>query len=459
MSVPRNYLLPPTEEPEAVDPVQLRRATLASSVGSALEYYDFYIYGLASALIFGELFFKPLGPAGGTIAAFGTYAVGFAARPIGGLIFGAMGDKLGRKIVLIITIALMGGSSMLIGMLPTYEMAGIWGAILLVALRVAQGLGAGAEQAGATVLISEFAPRKRRGFFAALPFVGIQVGTLLGAGTFALLGLAQREVLLGWLWRVPFLLGAVLIIVAVVIRLRLKESPAFEALEEAEAHREAPVKQSVGQAIATSKRNILIGIGLRMGENGNSSIYSALLLAYVASLPAYQGQQLIGTWGAVVAAAISVFTVVLFGALSDRWGRVPVYRWGAFFTAVFAFPGFWLLTIGEVWLVLLVMGVGIGIGVQSMLGPQCALLPELFGNAHRFTGVATAREFSAVIAGGIAPLVGAAMLAVTGNAWWVIALYSAVLALISFATSFVTPETRGRSLTDFNDAGQETVHA
>ncbi len=370
-----------------------------------------------------------------------------------------MGDKLGRKIVLIITIALMGGSSMLIGMLPTYEMAGIWGAILLVALRVAQGLGAGAEQAGATVLISEFAPRKRRGFFAALPFVGIQVGTLLGAGTFALLGLAQREVLLGWLWRVPFLLGAVLIIVAVVIRLRLKESPAFEALEEAEAHREAPVKQSVGQAIATSKRNILIGIGLRMGENGNSSIYSALLLAYVASLPAYQGQQLIGTWGAVVAAAISVFTVVLFGALSDRWGRVPVYRWGAFFTAVFAFPGFWLLTIGEVWLVLLVMGVGIGIGVQSMLGPQCALLPELFGNAHRFTGVATAREFSAVIAGGIAPLVGAAMLAVTGNAWWVIALYSAVLALISFATSFVTPETRGRSLTDFNDAGQETVHA
>lgn len=140
-----------------------------------------------------------------------------------------------------------------------------------------------------------------------------------------------------------------------------------------------------------------------MGENGNSSIYSALLLAYVASLPAYKGQQLIGTWGAVVAALISIFTVVAFGALSDRVGRVPVYRWGALFTAVFAFPAFWLLTLGQVWLVLLVMGVGIGIGVQSMLGPQCALLPELFGNAHRFTGVATAREFSAVIAGGIAP--------------------------------------------------------
>ncbi|MCB0892224.1 MAG: MFS transporter [Propionibacteriaceae bacterium] len=196
-----------------------------------------------------------------------------------------------------------------------------------------------------------------------------------------------------------------------------------------------------------------------MGENGNSSIYSALLLAYVASLPAYKGQQLIGTWGAVVAALISIFTVVAFGALSDRVGRVPVYRWGALFTAVFAFPAFWLLTLGQVWLVLLVMGVGIGIGVQSMLGPQCALLPELFGNAHRFTGVATAREFSAVIAGGIAPLVGAALLAATGNAWWVIAIYSSLLALISFGSTYATPETRGRSLTDLNDAGQEPVHA
>ena len=347
---------------------------------------------------------------------------------------------------------------MLIGLLPTYDVAGIWGAIRLVTLRIFQGLGAGAEQAGATVLISEFAPAKRRGFFASLPFVGIQIGTLLGAGTFALLGLAPRDMLLGWLWRVPFLLGFVLIIVALVIRMKLKESPAFEALEEAEAHREAPVKQSVGQAIATSKRNILIGIGLRMGENGNSSIYSALLLAYVASLPAYKGQALLSTWGAVVAALISVFTVVFFGALSDRVGRVQVYRWGAFFSMAFAFPAFWLLTLGQIWLVLVVMGVGIGIGVQGMLGPQCALLPELFGNQHRFTGVATAREFSAVLAGGIAPLAGASLLFVTGNAWWVIAIYSAVLSLISFLTTFVTPETKGRSLTDLNDAGQETVH-
>ena len=271
MSVPTH-----TTSQHHVDPVQLRRATLASSVGSALEYYDFYIFGLASALIFGKLFFEPLGPAGGTIAAFGTYAVGFAARPIGGIVFGALGDTYGRKLILIVTIALMGGSSMLIGLLPTYATAGIIAPILLVALRILQGLGAGAEQAGATVLISEFAPPPRRGFFAALPFVGIQIGTLLGAGTFALLQIAHPDLTTTWWWRVPFLLGFALIIVAVLIRLKLKESPTFQEFAE---HQAETHKQSVGAAIHSSRKNILIGIGLRMAENGNSSIYSALLLA------------------------------------------------------------------------------------------------------------------------------------------------------------------------------------
>ncbi|MET0979181.1 MAG: MFS transporter, partial [Paeniglutamicibacter terrestris] len=192
-----------------VDPDQLRRATLASSVGSALEYYDFYIYGLASALIFGPLFFAPLGESGAVIASFATYGVGFAARPFGGIVFGYIGDRFGRKMVLILTIGLMGVASFAIGLLPTFEQAGMLGAGLLVTLRILQGLGAGAEQAGATTLISEVAPRRRRGFFASLPFVGIQAGTLLGAGTFALIALADREVLLGWLWRVPFLASIV----------------------------------------------------------------------------------------------------------------------------------------------------------------------------------------------------------------------------------------------------------
>ncbi|WP_223943249.1 MFS transporter [Arthrobacter sp. StoSoilB20] len=432
-----------------VAPEQLRRATLASSVGSALEYYDFYIYGLASALIFGPLFFSPLGPDGALIASFATYGVGFAARPFGGLIFGYIGDRFGRKMVLILTIALMGTASFAIGLLPTFEQAGMLGAVLLVTLRIIQGLGAGAEQAGATTLISEVAPRRRRGFFASLPFVGIQLGTLLGAGTFALIAMADKEVLQGWLWRVPFLASFILIAVAIFIRLKLKETPAFQELEK---HKNV-VKNPIGALWKHSKKNVLLGIGLRMGENGNSSIYSALLVSFM-SMPAgvFAGNNSIGPVGLLIAAGFAAVLVVTFGALSDKYGRVQVYRYGALFQAIIAVPAFYLVTLGNVTLVWVVMAVGIAIGVQSMLGPQCALLPELFGSQYRFTGVAMSREISAVLAGGLAPLLGALMLAATNHSWLVLAIYSLVLALISFVTTFFTPETAGRDLVSTEDA-------
>ena len=432
-----------------VEPEQLRRATLASSVGSALEYYDFYIYGLASALIFGPLFFSPLGPDGALIASYATSGVGFAARPFGGLIFGYIGDRFGRKMVLILTIALMGTASFAIGLLPTFEQAGMIGAVLLVTLRIIQGLGAGAEQAGATTLISEVAPRRRRGFFASLPFVGIQLGTLLGAGTFALITMADKSVLQGWLWRVPFLASFILIVIAIFIRLKLKETPAFQELEK---HKNV-VKNPIGALWKHSKKNVLIGIGLRMGENGNSSIYSALLVSFM-SMPAgvFAGNNSIGPVGLLIAAGFAAVMVVTFGALSDRYGRVPVYRYGALFQAIIAVPAFYLVTLGNVTLVWVVMAVGIAIGVQSMLGPQCPLLPELFGSQYRFTGVAMSREISAVLAGGLAPLLGALMLAATNHSWLVLAIYSLVLALISFVTTFFTPETVGRDLVSTEDA-------
>ncbi|MFJ4025740.1 MFS transporter [Paenarthrobacter sp. NPDC089989] len=432
-----------------VEPEQLRRATLASSVGSALEYYDFYIYGLASALIFGPLFFKPLGDSGALIASFATYGVGFAARPFGGIFFGFIGDRFGRKMVLLLTIGMMGLASFAIGLLPTFEQAGMLGAVLLVVLRIIQGLGAGAEQAGATTLISEVAPRRRRGFFASLPFVGIQLGTLLGAGTFALIAMADKSVLQGWLWRVPFLASFILIAVAVFIRLKLKETPAFQELEK---HKNV-VKNPIGALWKHSKKNVLVGIGLRMGENGNSSIYSALLVSFM-SMPAgvFAGNNSIGPVGLLIAAGFAAILVVTFGALSDRFGRVPVYRYGALFQAIIAVPAFYLVTLGNVTLVWVVMAVGIAIGVQSMLGPQCPLLPELFGSQYRFTGVAMSREISAVIAGGVAPLLGAVLLAATNHSWLVLAVYSLVLALISFVTTFFTPETVGRDLVSTEDA-------
>ncbi len=404
---------------------------------------------MASALIFSPLFFSPLGAAGGLIASFATYGVGFAARPFGGLLFGYIGDRFGRKHVLLITIGLMGLASFSIGLLPTYHQAGMLGAILLVVLRIVQGLGAGAEQAGATTLISEVAPRRRRGFFAALPFVGIQIGTLLGAGTFALLALADKDALHGWLWRVPFLASVVLVGVAIFIRLRLKETPVFHDLEK---HKNVN-RNPLGVLWRSSRKNVLVGIGLRMGENGNSTIYSALLVAFLAREGGvFQGDKFIGPTGLLIAAGFSAVMVVAFGALSDRVGRVRVYRYRALFQLLFAVPAFYLVTLGNVTLVWVVMTVGIALGVQSMLGPQCALLPELFGATHRFTGVAMSREISAVFAGGIAPFVGALLLAATGQSWMVLAGYSAVLAGISFTASFFTPETAGRDLRSVENA-------
>jgi MFS transporter, MHS family, metabolite:H+ symporter len=209
----------------------LHRAAWASSLGSALEYYDFALYSLASALIFGPLFFPSQAPGVALMASFGTYFVGFAVRPIGGVIFGVLGDRLGRKFVLLATVLLMGAASTLIGVLPTYETVGVWAPVLLIALRVLQGLGAGAEQAGAAVLMTEYAPRNRRGFFAALPFLGIQLGTVAAALIYFVLLLGVGDVAHSFVWRVPFLLSVVIIAVAIWIRLKLKESPEFAKLE------------------------------------------------------------------------------------------------------------------------------------------------------------------------------------------------------------------------------------
>jgi MHS family metabolite:H+ symporter-like MFS transporter len=425
-----------------VPPDQLRKATLAASVGSALEYYDFAIYGTASALIFGKLFFPAFGVSQALILSFATYAVGFIARPIGGLFFGAMGDKLGRKWVLTITILLMGGSSMLVGLLPTAETIGIWAPVILVLLRLAQGFGAGAEQAGATVLMAEYSPPPKRGFLSALPFVGIQAGTLLAAAVWAYLGTFPDEVLLGWLWRVPFLASVLLIGVAVFIRLRLQESPTFVELEKHEQVAEHPLPE----LFRTAGGQVFRGIGLRMAENGGSYLFSTLSITFVTSAAVGLGKS-IGPLAVAVAAGVGILTVPLAGSLSDRFGRIPVYRAGALFLTVLAWPAWYLLSLGNPTLVVVVVVLGVSIGVNAMLGAQCAMLPEMFGNRHRYIGVAVSREFSAVIAGGIAPLLGVWFLSMTDYAWWPLGLYTFILGGITLFTTFITPETRARNLT------------
>lgn len=435
-----------TDDPEYS--ANLRRATLASSVGSALEYFDFALYGLSTALVFNVLFFPQDDPAMATVAAFATFGVGFVARPFGGLVFGVLGDKLGRKAVLVITVMLMGGASTAIGLLPTYDAVGIWAPILLVLMRLIQGFGAGAEQAGATVLMAEYSPRPRRGFFSALPFVGIQLGTLLAGLVFSAISLLPEEAMMSWGWRVPFLLSFVLILVAVFIRMRLKETPTFVELEKHEQVAERPIRDIFTRGLP----GVIVGIGLRMAENGGSYMFQTLALSYVVLSSGGAADKGVLTWGVTIGSLLGAFTVPFAGALSDRLGRRTVYRFGAVFMLIYAVPAWWLLSLGNAGIAVAVIAGGIGIAVASMLGPQCAMLPELFGNRHRYLGVAMAREISAVIAGGVAGVLGAYIMAVSDGNWVLLAVYMLVLALITTASTFLAPETVGRDLTRLDDA-------
>ena len=356
-----------------------------------------------------------------------------------------LGDRLARKWILMITVALMGGSSMLIGGLPTGAQVGIWAPILLVTLRILQGFGAGAEQAGASTLMAEYAPVRRRGYYSALPFVGIMVGTLLASLVFVGLGQVPQAALLGWVWRIPFLASIILIGVAVFIRLRLKESPTFVNLEKQEQVADHPLRE----VFRNSSPTLLRGIGLRMAENGGSYIYQTLAVTYVTTLGV---QASIGPLAVAVGAVVGFFTIPLAGSLSDRFGRMPVYRTGAICQLALAAVAWPLMSLGNAALTVAVIAVSYGIAVNIMLGAQCAAMPELFGSRHRYIGVAIAREFSAIIAGGIAPFIGALLLAAFSNSWVPLALYVAALTLITLATTFVTPETRARDLTLLGDA-------
>jgi MHS family metabolite:H+ symporter-like MFS transporter len=462
------------DSPVGVTTADLRRAAWASSLGSALEYYDFALYSLASALVFSPLFFPGSNPATGLILSFGTYFLGFAVRPLGGVIFGRLGDRLGRKFVLLATVLLMGGASTLIGFLPTYNGSpgdwygsgvGVWAPVLLIVLRLMQGLGAGAEMAGASILMTEYAPPLRRGFFASLPFLGVQMGTVTAALVyFLLLNTSQTlKITETWLWRVPFLASILIVGVAIYIRLQLKESPTFAKLEPHEQVTDRPLRT----LFKRSGKTVLLGIGLRIAENGGSSIYQALAVAYVSSA-AIGIKGPIGALSLVFAAAVGAATVPVAGWLTDKYGRVRTYRAFAIFQLLAAFPIWYVLSFGDTILTIVVISLGLGIGTWGMFGSQSAMMCELFGSRQRYLGVSVAREVSAVISGGVAPMIGAGLMALaitaeggTGvvgagtGAWLPIAGYLALLTAITIAVTFAVPETAGRSLEDRLDAIQE----
>ncbi|NIF27426.1 MHS family MFS transporter [Pantoea sp. Tr-811] len=425
---------------EAVDKKDLHRVIVASIAGSAMEWYDFSIYGTASALIFSELFFPGLDKVTALLAIFATYAVGFVARPFGGLFFGRVGDRKGRKFVLVSTVLLMGVSTLLIGLLPTYTQIGAWATGLLVILRLLQGFGSGAEQAGASLIVAEFAPKETRGFYASLPFAGIIIGILLAAGMFSLVQQMPHDDFMAWGWRIPFLFSVVVIAVGIIIRLRVKESPVFEEMK----RKKLASKQPVKDLLRYSRKNLIVACCLRMGENGTSYLYQVFALSYLAKVLLIDKS--VGTLGLIAAAAVSVFTIPFIGYLSDRLGRRVMYRVTALIAALWAFPAFWLFNTMDSTLIVLSMVVAISLGAFGMYSVQAAYFPELFDARYRYTGIAVSKEFAALASGGIAPFVAAALLSWSGDHYWPVAAYVMLLAGISFVATFFAPETRGSEI-------------
>lgn len=435
-----------TEPP--VDQRNVRRAAWAGLIGTALEQFDFVIYGTASAIIFNEIFFPNVDPALGIIASFGAYAVGFGARPLGGLFFSRFGDRLGRKWVMVATLFLMGIATFAIGLLPTYEQAGIAAPILLVACRFFQGFGAGAEQAGGVVLLTETAATGRRGRYASLVFVGAAAGTALGAVVWILVQLMPDEQLNSYGWRLVFFSSIFVTIAAYVIRRKMDESPVFQELKD-----EGVVERQhtpVGDVVRHGRRGLARVFCMNVGANAHSYIFQVFLGSYLISQLEVDASFIPRVL--LVGALFACVSAIVFGTLSDRFGRRRMYLIATGFLLVFPVPAFLLLNTGSLFLIGLVIVLGFIFAAQGTVGVQAAYFPELFGSRYRYAGVALGREFSSVFGGGIAPLVCSALVTAASGAWWPVAIYMTFMMGISFTAALMSPETLDRNLLSEEDA-------
>ena len=410
-------------------PAQVRKAAVASILGTTIEWYDYFLYGSVAALVFNKLFFTDLDPIVGTVAAFGTFAVAFIARPFGAAFFGQLGDRRGRKQALQLTLAIMGVSTVAIGLLPTYQSIGLLAPALLMVLRLGQGFAAGGEWGGAVLLTFENSKGSRRGLTAALPGMGTGLGALLATGSVALLtSVLSDEQFLTWGWRIPFLASSVIILLGIYIRLNLTETAEFKA-----AQTEVPktAKAPVLSLLKNNWRELLIVIGVRLGENGGYYIFSTFAVAY--AVQADVNSSIVLT-AISVAAGVQVAAIPLFGWLSDKLGRKLVYGLGAAILSVWAWIFFNLLDSNSPTAIYIAILVGITIAHSAMFGPQSAFLAELFGVRVRYSGVALGHSLGSILGGGLAPIIATSLLAARGGDPLLVSIYVCALGILTIVT-------------------------
>jgi metabolite-proton symporter len=420
--------------PVANAPSSVRRVIVASLIGTSLEWYDFFIYGTAAALVFNKLFFPSFAPLVGTLLAFTTYAVGFVARPLGGIVFGHYGDKLGRKNVLVVTLLVMGIATCLIGVLPTYDTIGVWAPILLVALRFLQGLGLGGEWGGAVLMTLESGDPNRRGLNASWPQVGVPIGLLLANGVLSLMGAVTSDAaFLSWGWRIPFLLSGVLVVVGLWIRLTIAESPLFREVEQAHTKAAAPIVD----VLRRYPKQVLLAVGARVGVDVAFYTFVLFITTYVATylkLPRNYALNAV-----LIAAAIQVFAIPFFGSLSDRIARRPVYLAGAIGAAIWVFVFFALLDTGQFGLIILAAVVAL-ILHAAMYGPQAAFITEMFPTKVRYTGASMGYQLAGIVGGALAPIISVALLSRYDSSL-AVSVYVVAMLGITIICVLLAPET------------------
>jgi metabolite-proton symporter len=420
----------------------IRKVALASLIGTSVEWYDFFLYGTASALIFSRLFFPTFDPLTGTLYSFGTFAVGFAARPIGGIVCGHFGDRIGRRSMLVITLLIMGIATFMIGLLPTYHKVGIWAPILLVLLRVAQGFGLGGQWGGAVLMAVEHSPRGKRGFYGSWPQIGLPVGLLLSTLVFGQISKLPEAALLEWGWRVAFLVSIVLVGLGLYIRLSVTEPPGFAEVRQTHTTSRLPILE----ALRRHPKNVLLVMGARIAENGAFYLFSVFVLTY-ATRPSVGFSSSMALKAVSIAAFIQILTIPAFGMLSDRLGRRPVYLFGAIFTGVFAFPFFWLIETSVPGLLVLSMVLALSVGHAAMYAPQASFVAELFGTRVRYSGLSLGYQLASVIAGGLSPFIATSLLRQTGSSS-PIALYIILMAAITTSSVYMAVETAHQDIAD-----------
>ena len=411
----------------------------ASSIGTIIEWYDFLIYGMAAALVFNKLFFPNVSPIIGTLAALGTYAVGFFARPLGGAIFGHFGDRVGRKSMLLLTMFIMGLGTVLIGCLPTYAQVGLWAPVLLITLRFIQGIGLGGEWGGAALMVLEHAPPNRRGFYGSLVQVGFPLGLLIATAVFSIVSKLPEADFMAWGWRIPFLLSLVLVVVGYFIRSKVEESPVFLRMKEKNELSKSPVLD----AILKNPRSFLTAIGLKISEVSWVYILTVFIVLYATNTLSLPKSLILD--GILYAAIVEVVTIPLFGLMSDYIGRRPMYIAGAIITMLLAFPLFTMLDTKDATLVIGTMIVALSLGHGLMFAPEATYFPELFGANVRYSGASFGFQVAAAIGGGLSPMLATGLMAYFGGTAGV-SIMLIVLAVITLVAALVARETRNEVL-------------